>query len=69
MYEVDGVYHYVVDHTPSIFYNDSSVAISNEVVNYIDDLIEENNNTKLNNALIIDNGTIVDNEIIEYQHR
>lgn len=69
MYEVDGVYHYVVDHTPSIFYNDSSVAISNEVVNYIDDLIEGKDNAILDNALIINNGTIVDNEIIEYQQR
>ncbi|MGM9876378.1 MAG: N(5)-(carboxyethyl)ornithine synthase [Bacilli bacterium] len=69
MYEVDGVYHYAVDHTPSIFYNDSSVVISNEVVNYIDDLIEGKDNAILDNALIINNGIIVDNEIIKYQQR
>lgn len=69
MYIKNGVSHYVVDHTPSILYKDASISISKEVVNYVDDLIEENNNEVLDNALIIKSGKIVDNEIIEYQNR
>ena len=69
MYEKNGIFHYVVDHTPSILYKDSSKSISNEVTNYIDDLIEDNYNKVLNDALIIKDGKIIDNEIIEYQNR
>ena len=59
--------HY--DHTPSILYKDSSVAISHEVINYIDDLIEEKYNKILDDAKIIENGKIIDEEIIKYQGR
>lgn len=69
IYEIDGIYHYVVDHTPSILYKDSSVAISHEVINYIDDLIEEKYNKILDDAKIIENGKIIDEEIIKYQGR
>ena len=69
IYEIDGIYHYVVDHTPSILYKDSSVAISHEVINYIDDLIEEKYNKILDDAKIIENGKIIDEEIIKYQDR
>lgn len=69
IYEINGVYHYVVDHTPSVLYRDSSIAISHEVINYVDDLIEEKYNKVLDDAKIIENGKIIDKEIIEYQVR
>lgn len=67
VYEIDGVLHYAVDHTPSIFYKTSSLAISRETVKYIDDLIENNPNEVLENALIIENGKILDTRIIDFQ--
>lgn len=69
IYNIDGIYHYVVDHTPSILYKDASLSISSEVVNYVDDLIEENDNLILDNALIIKSGIIIDDEINRYQKR
>lgn len=69
VYTVDGICHYVVDHTPSIIYKTSSKEISVQVVRFIDDLIEGNENPILDNALIIKDGAILDRRIIEFQNR
>ncbi len=68
-YTVDGICHYVVDHTPSIIYKTASKEISVQVVRFIDDLIEDNNNPILNDALIIEDGKILDQRIIRFQNR
>lgn len=68
-YIENGILHYVVDHTPSLLFKDATDSISNEVVKYVDDLVEGNPNQILNAALIIENGQILDNEINEYQNR
>ena len=39
IYVVDGVAHYVVDHTPSLFYKTTSGSLSEVFVQYIDNLI------------------------------
>lgn len=70
-YYIDGIMHYAVDHTPTLLYKDASASISHEVLNYIDLFIEEKEETSkiLSNALIIENGKILDQEIINYQNR
>lgn len=68
-YEVEGIVHYAVDHTPTIFYRTSSSAISKETVKYIDDLIESRPNVILEDALIIDHGHILDDRISQFQNR
>ena len=70
-YIIDGIRHYVVDHTPSLFYKSSSIDISKEVVKYIDFFInnDEESNTILKQAHIIDNGSILDQRIITFQNR
>lgn len=70
-YMVDGIRHYVVDHTPSLFYKTSSSDISRQIAKYIDVLIEGkvSGNDVLNDALIIENGNIIDRRIIEFQNR
>lgn len=70
-YFVDGIRHYVVDHTPSLFYKSCSIDISIEVSKYLDFLIEDNSEECgiLKNACIINNGIIVDQRINQYQHR
>jgi N5-(carboxyethyl)ornithine synthase len=62
-YYVDGILHYSVDHTPSIFYRSGSKMISDIVAGYIDDLITEEFNEVLNEAVIIKNGAILDKEM------
>lgn len=68
-YMVNNVMHYVVDHTPTLLYKDATESISNEVVKFLDDLIEENKNLILENALVIKEGKILDQEINKFQDR
>lgn len=68
-YVVDGITHYVVDHTPSLFYKTTSKCISEVVVKFLDILIEEAENDVLMNALSIRAGKILDRRIIEFQNR
>lgn len=70
-YIVDGVRHYVVDHTPSLFYKTTSIGLSHAAASFLDKLIEgkgEQDET-LRNCLIIKNGEIVDQRINEFQGR
>ena len=70
IYIIDGITHYVVDHTPSIFWKTTSQSISAEVAKYLDFLIEgSTSNRTLNDALIIRDGEIIDERINNYQHR
>ena len=68
-YFVDGIRHYVVDHTPSLFYKSASMDISKEVVKFLDAIIMDTENTIIEKALIIRDGEIVDNRIREFQMR
>lgn len=69
-YMVEGIMHYAVDHTPSFMYKEATASISNEVIKYIDRIIEEEDlKTIFGQALIMENGKIIDNEINVYQGR
>ena len=68
-YFVDGVRHYVVDHTPALFYKTTSRSLSEEVVKYLDLLIEGAENETLAAAKCVENGSIVDTRIVEFQGR
>ena len=56
--------HYVVDHTPSLFYKTTSISISEQVCKYIDFLCEEKENDILEKAICVENGKIIDKRII-----
>lgn len=68
-YEIDGVLHYAVDHTPSLFYKTFSYNNSKIITPYINMLIEDSPDHVLNGALIISEGKIVDSKIFKYQNR
>ena len=68
-YVEDGVLHYVVDHTPSLFYKTASIDISKETAKYLDDLIEGKPCPVLEHALAIRDGKIVDERIRQFQGR
>lgn len=61
IYFVEGVLHYVVDHTPSLVFYTASKAFGDVIVNYLDEILEDNNysNDTVKNATIIKNGVIV----------
>lgn len=69
IYHEEDVLHYVVDHTPSIFYKSTSVSLSKEVCSVLDFLIEGKFNSTIDDSLIIKEGKIIDNRINEYQDR
>ncbi|MBR1785939.1 MAG: N(5)-(carboxyethyl)ornithine synthase [Paludibacteraceae bacterium] len=69
IYYIDGIAHYVVDHTPSLFYKSTSEAISEQVVKFLDDLIEQKQNDILHNALCVKKGIIKDKKIMVFQNR
>ena len=68
-YLVDGIMHYVVDHTPSLFYKTATVGISEEVSKYIDELIEDRPGKVLMDALAVKEGEIIDQRINAFQGR
>lgn len=69
VYIEEGVLHYVVDHTPSLFYKSTSFSLSKEVCGLIDLLIEDRPNRSLIESLIVKNGKIIDDRINKYQCR
>lgn len=71
IYVIDGVTHYAVDHTPTLFWKTSSESLSEEFVKYIDCFIEgrENENEVLANCHIFEHGEILDERIKLFQCR
>ncbi len=69
VYSVDGILHYVAGHTPTIFWKTATESISKEIIKYVDDLVEENDNKVLKNATIIKDGKILDERIVKFQKR
>lgn len=68
-YIVDGVLHYVVDHTPALFHKTFTWNNSEVIWKYINELQGGSYSEVLNDALIIKDGLIVDNEINKFQGR
>ena len=68
-YIVDGIMHYVVDHTPSLFYKTVSGDLSSVLPVYLNQLIDGTVDTVMENAKIIENGEILDQRINQFQNR
>lgn len=68
-YVVDGILHYVVDHTPALFYKTVSESLSAEVVKYLDQLVEDQPGKVLLACRSIHLGNILDQRIIDFQKR
>lgn len=68
-YMVDGILHYAVDHTPSLFYKTFTYDNSKIVYPYLEMLATDTQNDILQECMIIKDGIIIDNEIIKFQNR
>lgn len=68
-YFVNGILHYVVDHTPSLYFKTFTEDNSKVTFRFLDELIEQNLSQTLNDALIIQQGDIKDKEINVFQNR
>lgn len=72
VYTVDGILHYVVDHTPALFYKSTSVAISAVLPQYLEALMRghaDDLNKVMQNCLIVKDGVVIDERINEFQGR
>ena len=69
VYFKEGIMHYVVDHTPALFYKTVSESLSFECTKYIDSLIIGEPCEVLQDALIVKDGEIIDQRINEFQNR
>ena len=68
-YYVDGILHYVVDHTPSFFYKTFSYNNSRIILPYIQKLMNGETDKVLEDCLIIKDGVVIDQEINRFQNR
>ena len=68
-YYVDGILHYAVDHTPTLFYKTFSAENSRILWPYIQQFLDGIYSDVLAESLIVDRGDIIDVRIKEYQGR
>lgn len=68
-FSIDGITHYVVDHTPSIFYRTVSKELSAIVCRTLPLIMADNLNEELSAAMAIEEGVIKDQRIIDFQNR
>lgn len=68
-YYAEGILHYAVDHTPSLYYKTFTSNNSNVLYPYIEELILGVPGKVLQDSLIIERGIIVDQQINIYQNR
>jgi len=68
-YMVDGIMHYAVDHTPSLFYKTFSYNNSKIICKYINELMCGEIGEVLKDALVIERGIVVDQQINKFQGR
>lgn len=69
VYSVYGILHYVVDHTPSLFYKTFSYENSKVIVPYLEELMLGKPGKVLQDAIVVERGKIIDQEIIKFQKR
>lgn len=70
---IDNIDYYAVDHTPSYFWESASRSISAALLVYLPSVIEGreswNTNSTIRNAINVDNGVIVKDNILRFQNR
>lgn len=68
-YMEEGVLHYAVDHTPALFHKTFTWNNSEILWTFLEELMQDKVGKILSDALIIEDGIIIDTEIKEFQNR
>lgn len=68
-YVVDNITHYAVDHTPTLFFKTISESLSENIIPYINQLIDDAPDIILKNAIAVRDGIIIDQRINKFQGR
>ncbi len=69
VYWHQGILHYAVDNTPSLFFRSACASIGEVLVGFLDDVVQGHANPVLERATIIRNGRILDERIRRFQNR
>lgn len=67
VYEVDGILHYAVDNTPAMFPKTVTICISQAFSKYVDRIVEDRYTESLKKAVVIREGRILDQEIVDFR--
>ena len=69
VYEVDGVIHYAVDHTPTLFAATATKVLSDVFSKYIDEIIDDSYTPSINAATVIRKGHIISDGIRSFREK
>jgi N5-(carboxyethyl)ornithine synthase len=69
VYWHQGILHYAVDNTPSLFFRSASECIGEKLVPFLDDVVRGRANDVLERATVIRHGRILDERIRRFQNR
>lgn len=69
IFKVGNIKYYSIDHTPSLLWNSASWEISNCILPYLPNIVEESDNKVITDAIDIKEGKILNRDIITYQNR
>ena len=69
VYEVDGIIHYAVDHTPALFWRTATHSIGAALAPFVDRVVTGEIDDCLRGATIIESGRIIDDRIARFQNR
>ncbi len=69
VYMINGILHYSVDHTPSLFFKTFTYNNSKLIVTYLEELMKDRPGAVLTNSVIIRQGMIIDSSINKFQKR
>lgn len=69
VYTVDGVIHYAVDNTPAMFPITVTNHLSDRFSELVDRIVGDCLDEKMENAIVIENGNILDQNIVAYRKR
>lgn len=67
VYTVDGVIHYAVDNTPAMFPHSVTNVLSKGFAKYVDKIVTNDYDKVLNDAVIIKEGHILDDDIKQFR--
>lgn len=68
-YKVDGIFHYSLSNTPSLYALDASNHFGEVITEFVNLLVDGESCDILNRSLIVDNGEVIDQRINKHQNR
>lgn len=69
IFKKGNIVYYSLDHTPTLLWDSASWEISNCLIPYLNDFVEQNDNPVLNEAVDIRDGVILNKDILTFQNR